>query len=291
MEGILDLGLYQQESVIKRKICYHSKAFITLFPAWRGKMDLPTTVEIEKYCLFQNEDQKTVTLKSGFEDGLFLGAFQEGKIISLLHTINKKMENPYCSKCSTRPCPCFAKFRKSNNREDNEDENEVENEDEKLPWTKEKNTKVPVEHFENKMNLNDWYSEYGCNITDIKYPIKRDPIRQDAWTQRKLGKEPDFPEKIIPEYQEKVHCIHNNKFSLSEKHLKKINNSVIVYMGQSEKIFDKEVYARGTGACRCLQQVDGDQFQQWHIKHGRFIDYTYLNSYIIRHSESGNENY
>jgi hypothetical protein len=279
MQGILDLGINQQLALINTLTCHHSKAFVALFPRWQSEMNLPKVdINAEKVSLFQNENIKTTKMKSGVEDGFFLGAFQENGQISMLHTISKKMTIPYCSKCSTRPCPCFQKFKKHNTEDEGSEQSEdVHEESQESPWEKEKNSKSPVEHFENEMELQDWYDNYGCNFTKIDYPIKRDPIRQEAWIQIKMGREPDFPEgKLIPSYKENLKCAHKNKFSQMERHLVKISDKIIIYNSQSEKVYDKHIYARGTGLCKCLQQVDGDKMQLWHIRGGRFIDYTYI---------------
>lgn len=54
-----------------------SKAFCTLLPNWKAKMDPPKSVNSEKISLFQNEDQHTITLKSGSADILYFNDLQQ----------------------------------------------------------------------------------------------------------------------------------------------------------------------------------------------------------------------
>ena len=211
-------------------------------------MKLPSDFEGEKVSLFKNEDIKTQTLNTGISDGLFLGVYQEKKKISILHTISRKMTIPVCSKCTTRPCPCFKHFKNN--------ETEGTDDDETAPWKREENKKAPTEHFENPVTLQERYKEYGCNKTKIIYPIRRDPVRLEAWVQRTHGREPEFPEeKLIPDFEEELMCKHENTFLSSEAELVKISDTVTVFNEQSEKVYNIKLYGRRTGLCQCLQQV------------------------------------
>ena len=255
-------------------------------------MDIPGEVEGDAVNLFHNGGLKLKYLRN---DELFLAVYQENGKLSLLHTISKQMKTPVCSQCSRRPCPCLASFKKKNENEDTGSNNagsspvqeDRDNEENDVPWTKPILHRHPMDHYQDPVPLHQWYQDYGCNLTPIIAPPKRDILRIKDWSDQMTGVGPLLPENMHATFKEGMYCErHNNLFV--ENDPIKTSDSIIIFSSTCEKVFDIETYGRGTGGkCKCIYQLDGDPYLLWHIGKGRFIEYTYLNLYLNRHLASG----
>lgn len=161
-----------------------------------------------------------------------------------------------------------------------------EEQEDNFPWNRERTQRPHVEHYKNQITRQQWYEQYGCNFTSILYPIKRCPLRRKAWIDRMGGAEPNFPkDMMVAECEDGLKCeAHQNPFSTTVK----TSSYTTVYYEKCEKVYNIATYARGTGGlCHCKHQIDGDKYQLWHLKNGRFIDYIFLHKYILQHLSSG----
>ena len=261
MSGILDLKNDQDKAEIMKLLCHHSKAFTFLVSDWEEKMNIEDNNDIGEFSQhFENEEIKKKIFQT--KQDLLLAVYQENKQFSVLFTVSKLMKIPVCSKCSRRPCPCYIKLKetKETNTEELE-EDEEQNENDKLP-DKDGQKRVPIEHYENDVPMQEWYHNYGSNTTKIIYPFKRDLDRRQLLINRLRGEEPFTSEsKIVAEYKPGHVCeLHGNLFSSSDKLLVKTSDKIIVYSESFEKVYNIETYGRGTGCCKCVQQLDGDKF-------------------------------
>ena len=292
---------------MQQRLCHHNKAIAFHIPDWEIKLCLSKEIDGERVSQFRNGGIKIKILRNALTDDLFLALYQQNEVLSILHTINKASQVPLCSQCSRKPCPCLAKLKSKQqdphglNEKSQEDQlseeqgssglkRPIEEEgEEDFPWTRKRAKKEKVEHYEEELSLHQYYEEYGFNRKKILYPIKRDPNRQNEWLRRLEGGEPSFPaERIVADMEEGLECSrHGNLFSQEEKYLVKTSSSVTVYGVDSEKTFPVKTYARGTRSCACLFHVDGDKFQLFHVKPGKFLDYIYLNRYLLRHLANG----
>ena len=128
---------------------------------------------------------------------------------------------------------------------------------------------------------------YGYNFDNIPYPFKKDSAFQIKWLERLKGNY-NFPDKMVPEYDQSIKCKHGRQFSNSDNNLYRESKTFILYSELTEQVFDIPVFARrSVGACRCLQRVDGTKFLIWNLGNGRFVDFTLLHSYVQKWSNSG----
>ena len=45
-------------------------------------------------------------------DNLFLAAYQHAGEVSLLYTVSSNQKYPFCSRCSSKKCKCYRRFKK-----------------------------------------------------------------------------------------------------------------------------------------------------------------------------------
>ena len=294
MRGILSLGPIQTRESIFRLRCHHAEAFMMIYQDWERCLELPEALPSGPSNLFRHADLKSKIVRGKEDEKLFLAVVQRSGVLSLLHTISRQMKQPICSRCSTVPCPCLKHLKgeeeakkRGREEEDEEEDEEAEGDKVELPWTRKRQRKNPVEHFEDTVKRSLWYEDYGCNMQPILFPISRDPTRSESWRNKLAGRMFIPPaEGLCAEPGSDSTCdAHGHPFNTEYK--VKTSNTIIIYDAQSERVHDVPTFACGTGLCRCLLQLDGDPFQLWHIRKGCFIEYTYLHSYILRHLSSG----
>ena len=119
------------------------------------------------------------------------------------------------------------------------------------------------------------------------YPIKDDPEFQLLYLDRLKGNH-NFPPMMIAECEDGQTCVHDRPFCSSNENLHRESSNLVLYTELSEQVFDIPVYARRTvGPCKCLKRVDGTKFLIWNLGQGRFVDYTFLYSYLQKWVNSG----
>ena len=213
MVGMNTLQISQNRELIESRRCHHSKAagrkIGNDFEDIWGIPQPPPNIEAAQ--IFLNDDITHVTLKEGNQ---FLACINmEGKI-STIFTVTPSQKQPLCTKCRHRKCPCYNTFVTLNTVEEEEDNMEENNVGGRFPWEKFMTQKCPTGHYDDPIPLDEYYNEYGSNMTDIKHPIKRDPEMHAKWVKRKKGNF-DLPSSITAKYVE-IPCRHGHLFDSRE---------------------------------------------------------------------------
>ena len=110
MKPLSGLALDQIEADLLPLRCIHSQAAAYIADPW----DYHWPVEViedseESHKVECNLDIKTQELRN---DKLFLAAYQHEGEVSLLFTVSANQKYPFCSKCSSKKCKCFRRYKK-----------------------------------------------------------------------------------------------------------------------------------------------------------------------------------
>ena len=113
MQGVESLTMDTDRAAIHDMVCLHSRAALLLLGDWQENWpqlaNIPDTTTAHKVLLCP-ELSAIPPLRT---TDMFLGAFQEAGRVSLLYSLTKAQKSLLCSKCSSRTCPCYRKFRET----------------------------------------------------------------------------------------------------------------------------------------------------------------------------------
>ena len=274
MDMIEGLSLDQKAQDLMPIRCIHSQAAAYFAAPWDTHWSIERIDDsTESFKVQCDLDFKIQELRS---DGLFLAAYQHEGNVSLLFTVSKCQKYPFCSKCSTKRCKCFRKFKMVLEEEADPDES-VD-----FFWKKLKTDRpMPSDHFLEIGSVQDYIVNHGYNLTSFEYPIKRSKELREKFINR-LNGEMNMPAKIVPEYNPFITCEqHGNSFSESPDKLVKVSSNSKVFTENSEFILETECYGRPSeGNCKCIFQADTHSNLLWNLGNGKFICYTFLHSAI-----------
>ena len=273
MESMDGLGLDQNKEGILALQCMHSEAAFYFGGNWDTHWTVGDIEDTdESYKVECNPD---IHLQQLRDDTLFLAACQKDGVISLLFTVSPKQKYPFCSKCSSKKCACFRRFKKALEEQADPDESMD------YYWKRLKTERPqPCEHFLEIPSTDDHFMRHGYNLTTFEYPIKRDRNLQEKFIERFHGKF-NIPEKITPIFDISIVCEHGSTFDPSDQNLKKISPNIKVFTETAEFIVETETFGRpSAGNCKCVMQADTHDFLLWNLGNGKFICLTFLLSAI-----------
>ena len=271
MKPISGFALDQREADLFPLRCIHSQAAAYFVASW----DEHWTVEViedseESHRVECNLDIKTQELRS---DKLFLAAYQHAGEVSLLYTVSSNQKYPFCSRCSSKKCKCYRRFKKELDDAAGSDE-EVD-----YFWKRLK-TERPgqTDNFHDKDADVDYHRRHGYNKTSFEYPIKSSSNLRDKFIKRMNGNF-EISETIVPKFEVSHVCEpHGNNYV--PDNLIKVSPNIKIFTETSEFILQSECYGKPAEGCKCILQADTHEDILWNLGSGKFICYTFLHSAI-----------
>ena len=273
MEALCGLSLDQDKDNITALQCMHAKAAFHFGGNWDSHWTIGDIEDTD--ASYKVECNLDLSLQQLRDDRLFLAAYQKDCVISLLFTVSPKQKYPFCSKCSSKKCGCFRRFKKALDEQIDPDESAH------YYWKRLKTDRPqPNGHFLEIPSTDDHFLRHGYNLTPFQYPIKRDENLQEKFVER-LNGNMSLPNQIIPIFEPTIICEHGNTSDPSNANLKKVSSNMKVFTESNEYIVDTETYGRpSAGNCKCVIQADTHEFLLWNLGNGKFICYTFLHSSI-----------
>ena len=271
MKPLSGLALDQIQADILPLRCIHSQAATYLADPW----DYHWAVEViedseESHKVECNLDIKTQELRN---DKFFLAAYQHDGEVSLLFTVSANQKYPFCSKCSSKKCKCFRRFKK-------EVEDAAGSDEETDHFWKRMKTDRPgqSDNFHDSESAVDYQRRHGYNKTRFYYPIKRNSELRGKFLDRMNG-HIDIPAKIVPKLEGTNKCeSHGNAYN--PDNLVQVSPNIKIFTETSELIQQSECFGLTAEGCKCILQADTHKDLLWNLGSGKFICYTFLHSAI-----------
>ena len=247
-QNILKMSLEQNLAEFSDLLCPHSKVARCLCDNWGEIFEISNNTEDIKQS-YKTKAQTEIDVihkkdGKGSTTQHVIGVFIDGEV-SLLSTVGKQTV-PRGSNCSSANCKCIQIYTKLSKISEAQVPEVIDQNDNSISRDDSEDI-LEVPHYEQRD------AKYGCNTTQIIYPLHLDPTQSEAI---EIRSSPDFtfPSHLIPPFSPDNLCPHSYIYKENDECLKLCLDHVILYEESKETLYDTKVYYReSTGHCKCRQ--------------------------------------